>query len=266
MRKIISVFLCILLWLSCVGCTPWNWIGTQDNEELRMEIQEDETLRTETMQWEEPCRKIVIKGLSFYDSALCDITIENGSSISVETTLPEALYEEYGFTVSLRDGILLLTTAEEREFSSEVFTKIRITAPFDTLEVEGEFVVSVDAAGMENFHLLSQKYAVVAVQNLNTQMTEVAASGGSEIYLSGKTAMFSGRSKEMSEIYARNLISSEADLDVSGMGEITLSVEDLLQVDISGFSDVFYYGNPSVREATSGLGTVTQKAVWTPTA
>ena len=254
MKKVAAILLCTVLLLSCLGCSMYDLKG----------IRLKGALRTETMQSEDPCQKIVIKDLSFYDSASCNITIANGPSVSVQTNLPEDLYGEYGFTVSLQDGILLLTTAESLEFSLEEPAQIHITAPFNTLEVEGEFVVLVDAEGMENFHLLSQDDAVVTVQNLNTQMTEIAASGGSEVYLSGKTDMFSGSSRGLSEVYARNLISSTADLYVSGMGEITISVEDLLQADISGFGDVFYYGSPHVQESTSGLGDVTQQAIRIP--
>ena len=132
MKKVAAILLCTVLLLSCLGCSMYDLKG----------IRLKGALRTETMQSEDPCQKIVIKDLSFYDSASCNITIANGPSVSVQTNLPEDLYDEYGFTVSLQDVILLLTTAESLEFSLEEPAQIHITAPFNTLEVEGEFVVS----------------------------------------------------------------------------------------------------------------------------
>lgn len=254
MKKITAILFCTVLFLSCLGCSIHN----------RNLIRLKGALRTETMRLEDPCQKIVIEGLYFTNGKPCEVTVTNGSVVSVETTLPADLYDDYDFTVALQNGVLRLSAAQDKRFRLNEKANIHITAPLDALEIAGGFDLFVDAADAANFHLLLEGAGDVTIEDLATEMTEIAIKGAGDVTLSGETAAFSCAIKGAGDINAKALVSNTADLSVAGAGDITLSVQDALQVDISGAGDVSYYGSPRVEKSVAGAGDVVQKSEQIP--
>lgn len=77
---------------------------------------------------------------------------------------------------------------------------------------------------------------------------DVAAGGAVEI------AMISiGGSGEFS---GRELTADVAEVDISGSGDVAMSVVDRLDATVSGSGDVVYWGTPALSEKVSGSGTV----------
>ncbi|MGI6013156.1 MAG: head GIN domain-containing protein [Oscillospiraceae bacterium] len=254
MKKIITILLCTLFLLSCLGCSVNGLRVKQLNEKMR----------TETMQSDDPCQKIVIEGLFFTSGKPCTVTVENGPSVSVEADLPTALYDDYGFTMALQNGILTLSAERQYRFRLKEAASIHITAPLDALEVAGGLDLSVDATGVENFHLLLEGAGDVSIENLDTDMAEVAIAGAGDVTLTGKTAAFSCGITGAGDINAEHLLSSTADLSITGAGDITLAVQDALRVKISGAGSVSYYGSPEIQKSVAGAGDVAQKSAQIP--
>jgi len=55
---------------------------------------------------------------------------------------------------------------------------------------------------------------------------------------------------------ARRLESEEAYVNISGLGNATIRVSDMLDVHISGGGNVDYFGSPDVTSDVSGLGNI----------
>lgn len=55
---------------------------------------------------------------------------------------------------------------------------------------------------------------------------------------------------------SRGMLSSEAEVLVSGLGSATITVEDYLDARISGAGDINYYGSPNIDVDISGLGSL----------
>jgi hypothetical protein len=56
------------------------------------------------------------------------------------------------------------------------------------------------------------------------------------------------------KVYASNLASNKAQVDVSGNGYIEVKAKDQLSIRISGNGEVHYWGNPAVSSSISGNG------------
>ncbi len=84
----------------------------------------------------------------------------------------------------------------------------------------------------------------------------------SEVFGSGRFSL-TGQAERQSikidgsgEYHARDLISQEARVDISGSGRVALDVRSLLDVKISGSGEVLYKGIPEVRQNIAGSGRV----------
>jgi hypothetical protein len=55
---------------------------------------------------------------------------------------------------------------------------------------------------------------------------------------------------------ASDLQSKEAQVAISGSGDVTVWATDSLDARITGFGNIRYYGNPSVSQSITGGGTV----------
>ncbi len=88
--------------------------------------------------------------------------------------------------------------------------------------------------------------------NLSAGTLSVALSGGSELAASGTIDRQSIELSGGSDYHARDLISRDAVLDLSGGSDARVNVSDNLHVDASGGSDVYYRGVPRMTMDLSG--------------
>lgn len=94
--------------------------------------------------------------------------------------------------------------------------------------------------------------------SIDVESLEVNSSGGVEISLSGVATSASFDMSGASDIHALDLQTEECDIDISGAGEVKISVSESLEVDISGAGEVQYKGEPTIRQSISGVGELTQ--------
>lgn len=84
----------------------------------------------------------------------------------------------------------------------------------------------------------------------------------SEVFGSGRFSLTGQASRQSikidgsGEYHARDLVSQEARVDISGSGRVALDVTEKLEVKISGSGEVYYKGMPEVSQNISGSGRI----------
>lgn len=89
-----------------------------------------------------------------------------------------------------------------------------------------------------------------------SESLDVLISGAGGFDLSGQTEKFSILVSGSGSINAEDLLTQEADVTISGSGNVYLDVRDYLNVLISGSGSVYYSGNPEIESHISGSGTL----------
>ncbi|PKP02690.1 MAG: hypothetical protein CVU11_10925 [Bacteroidetes bacterium HGW-Bacteroidetes-6] len=91
--------------------------------------------------------------------------------------------------------------------------------------------------------------AIVDADNINSTI-----SGSGDIHLSGIAQHANFKISGSGDIHAYALLLDECIADISGSGNMYLSVADILDVVISGSGNIYYFGNPSVSISINGSG------------
>jgi len=91
---------------------------------------------------------------------------------------------------------------------------------------------------------------------LNTRKFSTAISGGSEMFLSGKSGSTKIGLTGAGRINAFNLITDTCLVNLSGIGRVDINANSVLEVNISGAGQVKYNGNAKVIKTVTGAGSV----------
>jgi hypothetical protein len=103
--------------------------------------------------------------------------------------------------------------------------------------------------------LVSSGSDKVKVEGLNTSKFSVTMSGSSEVELAGKANTLDAGISGAGNLNARDLLTEETGLNISGSGAATVHASEKLQVEIVGVADVNYYGNPKkIDKQIIGIG------------
>ncbi|MDD5621737.1 MAG: DUF2807 domain-containing protein [Actinomycetota bacterium] len=92
--------------------------------------------------------------------------------------------------------------------------------------------------------------------DIEAERVEVVVSGAGNIILSGKVDSQKIEINGAGKYDGEDLESRECAIKVSGAGSATVNVSELLDVEINGVGNVYYAGNPSVKQDISGLGKI----------
>ncbi len=101
--------------------------------------------------------------------------------------------------------------------------------------------------------------AAEADLTLNVTKFRMELSGGGEMELHGLAEEVELEISGAAEVYAFNLESKRAEINVSGAGDVEINASESLSVDISGAGQVDYKGNPEIKWNISGVGELNKK-------
>jgi len=94
--------------------------------------------------------------------------------------------------------------------------------------------------------------------SFDADQVEVSISGSGTLKLAGKANEAYLRISGSGRIEATQLELNECQADISGSGNMAVSVDKYLEAVISGSGNVLYYGSPEVKTHISGSGHVTR--------
>jgi len=87
---------------------------------------------------------------------------------------------------------------------------------------------------------------------------ETNVSGSGEIRIRGNAEQHDFDMSGLGKLFAFDLVTKKTDLNISGSGRAEVTVEEELNVDVSGSGDIFYKGKlAKVNQSVSGSGNVT---------
>ena len=155
-------------------------------------------------------------------------------------------------------GIWTIRYHEPVRYSKPV--KIYITIPALTkagINGSGEITGLTPFTGLNQLKLFISGSGGM---DLNSSSSELNATinGSGDLTLAGQTDQVNLVVTGSGSFHGIDLVTRRADMTISGSGSARLTVEEFLQVKVSGSGDVYYYGNPEIEKHISGSGNVTR--------
>lgn len=95
-----------------------------------------------------------------------------------------------------------------------------------------------------------------AIMDISSELT-VEVIGSGTVTATGTAEIVEIDISGSGDVQGRRMTANEAQIVISGAGDVELGVRDVLDVRITGSGDVIYYGEPSVDVENQGIGTVT---------
>jgi hypothetical protein len=104
-----------------------------------------------------------------------------------------------------------------------------------------------------NIHLSGASYAEL---DLNAPAVDADLSGACKLILRGETKDLTIDGSGATHAKCYDLKAENAEIDISGAGDVEVFASVKLDVEVSGAGNVKYKGNPSVDRNVSGAGSV----------
>lgn len=185
-----------------------------------------------------------------------NVDVTCGQETKIEVTADDNLLQD--IETSVRGNTLYIET--KQNISPRTKVRIHITTPnIDDVQSSGASDLVLNNIINEKLHIETSGAGSVKA-SVKTGKLTVETSGAGNVLLSGNADTFSVETSGAAEIKARDLKTKNARIDVSGAGDVELSVSDELSVSVSGAGDIRYYGSPkTVSKEVSGAGSVTKK-------
>ncbi len=190
-------------------------------------------------------------------SGIGDLEITLGETEALEIEAEDNLIELIESEV--RGGTLYLGFKSGiRNIQPTESVKFRLTMKsVDALDTSGVGSIRIGAVRTETLRLSTSGTGSIRVEGLDADRLIVDLSG------TGKCTVGEGEVGRMNvdisgtgSFDAPDLMSQEADISISGAGSALLWVMEDLNLDLSGASQVQYYGQPRVSQSVSGAASV----------
>lgn len=123
-----------------------------------------------------------------------------------------------------------------------------------TLMGAGDIVVPPVAA--DDFRVALTGAGSVSIEDINAIELDVVISGAGTVSAEGTVETQEIRIPGAGDYEGLGVVSTSADVDVTGAGDATVFVTGALSATVTGVGSVYYGGDPSVTQAVTGLGSV----------
>tara|TARA_R110002072_G_scaffold302060_2_gene483624 strand:- start:48884 stop:49588 length:705 start_codon:yes stop_codon:yes gene_type:complete len=219
------------------------------------------------------CNFETVKGSDIITQKSFDITdfteIDVSSAIEVELLQSD----DYKVTLECNDNVVEVIDISKKEEilrvkvkGSYAFTnvkiKVTIHAPaINRIESSGASSITIEDYEAKNFELDFSGASEINAKLIVSEQLKVEASGASSIKLRGKAKNVSLDFSGASDFDSKKLIvSDKLTAESSGASSIKVTANGTLELDVSGASEVTYYGNGTISKSDiSGAGSVEQK-------
>jgi hypothetical protein len=190
----------------------------------------------------------------FVNAIAADVYLTQGRRQEVVVQAQENIIDNIRLHVN--DGIWLIEYHDMVRWAQPV--KIYITVPDLTkaaISGSGSIIGLTAFNNLENLDLVISGSGDLDLETESDELN-VRISGAGDLDLSGTTEYFDILISGSGSIDAYDLETREAEITISGSGNVFLDVEDYLKVSISGSGSVFYHGTPEIDSHITGSGTV----------
>jgi predicted ester cyclase len=157
---------------------------------------------------------------------------------------------------TVQDGTLFIRP--DRGFKTrEAITYSLTVDELTGIELSGAGQVQMQRLETGDFSLIVSGAGSVAIEDLTAKTLAVEATGNASVTLGGTVDSQTVTFGQAGTYDAANLVSRIATVSVDGAAKAIVNASESLEASASGASSIAYYGDPSVSESTSGVGSVT---------
>lgn len=186
-----------------------------------------------------------------------DITITTGKAVSVVATGTDRDLDR--LDIRVEDNTLKIghKKGNWNSWSSDS-VKIRVTMPaLHGLRMSGSGDIAADSGGGPAFSISAAGSGDARVDRINSPAVRIATSGSGDVTATGKCTTIDIGVSGSSNIDAGGLQCTDAEVKISGSGDVKLHATGNANIRISGSGDVVVSGGARCQSRTSGSGDVT---------
>lgn len=190
-------------------------------------------------------------------SGIGDVTLVQGNNEQLVIEAEDNVIKH--ITTEVRDGTLYIGFVKKAIIPTEP-VKFTITMrEIRGLETKG--VSDISAAGIttDQLDIGISGTGNITINKLDADQVSINVSGAGNFAAEGQVSKQKVVLSGAGNYDGEDLESSTADITITGLGQVSVWVTDLLNVTISGTGNVNYYGSPQVNQQISGLGKVDHK-------
>ena len=192
-------------------------------------------------------------------SGIGNIEIVQGDDVSLKIEAEDNILD----AMKVENTGNSLVIGFKRGFMNVVPTKnisIHLTVKdLEKIDISGAGSIKCEKLETEKFVINSSGLGSIDV-GLNGQDLKVSISGVGKVNMKGEVDTQQVDISGAGSYSAKELISRDCEVDISGAGRATVNVTDTLDVQLSGVGSVEYTGNPSVTQNISGVGGAVKSA------
>ena len=126
------------------------------------------------------------------------------------------------------------------------------------IRITGAATINASSLKTDHLELRTTGFGKIALGSLTTDSLSVDISGRGEFQATGTAGEQKIGISGSGEYHASELHGREANVRISGHGNVELDVSETLTVSISGAGNVRYSGSPTISQTISGAGSVTR--------
>ena len=126
--------------------------------------------------------------------------------------------------------------------------------PGAVFTTKNPIVINLASTSLVDVH--SSGANTVNMADLNLDALTIDFNGSGQGVFSGKVNRVRYSLVGASQLDARALKAKQADVQLIGASELSLSVSDKLNVSVSGVGKLTYFGSPTISQSISGLGVI----------
>jgi Putative auto-transporter adhesin, head GIN domain len=191
-------------------------------------------------------------------SGIIPVEVKNGPVTEVRVEADDNLLK-YIYT-EVDGGTLKISTKNFSNFKNCTY-KVYVTTPVLNL-LSSSGAGSITSTGVlkdEKSISLSSSGAGMINAGVDAPSVDADVSGAGEITISGRTKNYIVELSGAGSINSYDLLSENAEAEVSGVGNIKLHASVKLKASVSGAGDIKYRGDAAVETSVSGAGKVTKE-------
>lgn len=182
---------------------------------------------------------------------------ENDPSAIIITVVELKDLDLSGFSKMVMSGSLI---SKEVEIEVNGFSKCQFNGDVSHLEAEISGQSTFDFTGKckkMDFEISGMSSGELSITSTDL---ELEITGQSSVKMSGTITTLEAEVSGDSELKGKDCVVEKIDIDVSGASDAVVHVTKLLNAEVSGKSDLNYYGCPTeIRENASGLSSIKAK-------
>jgi Putative auto-transporter adhesin, head GIN domain len=186
-----------------------------------------------------------------------DITIATGKAVSVVASGPERDLDR--LDIRVEDNTLKIGHKKGNWSSwSDDDVKIRVTMPaLHGLRMSGSGDIVADSGSGPAFSISSAGSGDARVDRINSPAVRLATSGSGDVTATGRCTTIDVSVSGSSNINAAGLQCADAEVKISGSGDVKVHATAKANIRISGSGDVVVSGGARCQSRSSGSGDVT---------